>query len=115
MADRWMDDRDRRMRDRDWRRSEQYGRGEYGRNDYGRDDDDRGRSPEGRSFGLYPFLRSCCMDSLYGLRIFLLSAFGFGVLESHHTYSTESRTRCLRTFTHSAGLGSFAGLYQKHS
>ena len=51
MADRWMDDRDRRMRDRDWRRSEQYGRGDYGRSDYGRDDDYGGRSPEGRSFG----------------------------------------------------------------
>ncbi|HSV03129.1 MAG TPA: BON domain-containing protein [Phenylobacterium sp.] len=42
MADRWMDERDRRWRDRDWRRSEDYGRGE---------DERRFQGGEDRSFG----------------------------------------------------------------
>jgi len=40
---------------------------------------------------------------------------GQGVFDSHQTYSTESLIRTRRTLTHSAGVGIFAGLYQKHS
>ncbi|RAK55114.1 BON domain-containing protein [Phenylobacterium soli] len=57
MADRWMDDRDRRMRERDWRRSEDMNRGGEGRyargedRSFGSDDEDEryyGGSGQGR-------------------------------------------------------------------
>jgi hypothetical protein len=41
-----------------------------------------------------------------------LFAFGLGVLDSHQRQLTASFTRIFRTVTHSAGDGSFAGLYQ---
>ena len=57
MADRWMDERDRRWRERDWRRSEDYGRGEDERRFEGgedrswshSDDEDRRRFEARRS------------------------------------------------------------------
>jgi hypothetical protein len=48
-----------------------------------------------------------------GLSTARLSARGQGVRDNHQTYSTESLTRIRRTFTHSAGAGSLAGLNQK--
>jgi hypothetical protein len=48
MADRWMDERDRRWRERDWRRSEEYGRGGPSRNAEG------GRWNEERSWAVSP-------------------------------------------------------------
>jgi cell shape-determining protein MreD len=50
------------------------------------------------------------MLSLYGFKTFLLSDFGFLILESHQTIFTLSFTRILLTVTHSAGVGSLAGL-----
>src|SRR5664280_1507377 len=71
--------------------------------------------PEGLTVLRTPFRFSRIISSLYSLRTLRFEALGCGDLESHHTYSTESRTRIRRTVTHSAGTGIFAGLYQKHS
>ncbi len=62
-----------------------------------------------------PRLISRCMSLLYEVNTLWLSACGQGVGESHQMCSTESLILIRRTFTHSAGAGSFAGLYQKHS
>ena len=50
------------------------------------------------------------MLSLYSVSTRRLSAFGFGVGDSHHTRVNASFTRVRRTATHSAGVGSRAGL-----
>src|SRR5438093_523507 len=71
--------------------------------------------PDGRVVGCKPFAFRRCMSLLYGLSTCLLLALGQGVLDSHQTYSTESRSPILRTVTHSAGAGILAGLNQKHS
>src|SRR5256885_8040511 len=71
--------------------------------------------PEGRTVRRKPLLLSRSISLLYGLRTARLSAFGHGVFDSHHTYSTESLIRMRRTVTHSAGIGILAGLNQKHS
>ena len=52
------------------------------------------------------------MSSEYGTRTLRLYAFGRSVFLSHQHGSTESFTRMRWTFTHSAGVGIFAGLYQ---
>ena len=44
--------------------------------------------------------------------VFLASV---GVFASHQMQLTASFTRTLRTLTHSAGVGSFAGFHQKNS
>src|ERR1035438_5748182 len=77
--------------------------------------DSRITCPDGRVIPRTPFLFNRIMSSLYSLRTLRFEALGWGVLENHQTYSTESRTRIRRTVTHSAGTGIFAGLYQKHS
>src|SRR5271155_5043814 len=71
--------------------------------------------PDGRTVPRTPFRFKRIMSSLYSLSTDRFDAFGQGVFESHHTYSTESLTRIRRTVTHSAGTGILAGLYQKHS
>src|SRR5262249_3532267 len=71
--------------------------------------------PEGRVVRFNPLLLSRSISLLYGLSTVRLLALGHGVLESHHTYSTASLMRIRRTVTHSAGMGIFAGLNQKHS
>src|SRR5574341_2396230 len=71
--------------------------------------------PDGRTVARTPRLLRRIMSALYGRSTVLLFALGWGVLENHQTYSTESFTRTRRTVTHSAGIGIFAGLYQKHS
>ena len=55
------------------------------------------------------------MSLEYACKTFELSDFGKADNESQKMYSTESLTRIRRTFTHSAGAGIFAGLYQKNS
>src|SRR2546425_581187 len=77
--------------------------------------EERMTCPEGRTVRLMPLRFKRIISGLYSFRTPRLLAFGHGVLDSHHTYSTESRIRILRTVTHSAGIGIFAGLYQKHS
>src|SRR5262245_3171044 len=71
--------------------------------------------PLGRVLARYPRFSKRFMSGLYSSRILRLSAFGSGVFDNHHTYSTESLMRNRRTLTHSAGAGNLAGLYQKHS
>ena len=68
--------------------------------------------PDGRTVAFTPFFANRSISALYGRSTFRLSAFGCFVLASHQTCSTESLTRTLRTVTHSAGTGIFAGLYQ---
>src|SRR5882672_5024029 len=70
--------------------------------------------PDGRTVPRTPLRLSRIMSSLYSLSTARFDAFGQGVLDSHQTYSTESRILMRRTVTHSAGIGIFAGLYQKH-
>src|SRR5579862_437769 len=77
--------------------------------------DGRIMCPDGRIARLTPLRLSLIMSGLYSFSTAKLVAFGQGVFDSHHTYSTESRMRILLTVTHSAGIGIFAGLYQKHS
>src|SRR3954454_14511031 len=55
------------------------------------------------------------MLALYSVSTRRLSAFGCGVGESHQTRVNESLTRTRRTVTHSAGVGSRAGLKQMNS
>jgi len=55
------------------------------------------------------------ISRLYALKTVRLFALGPGVFDNHQTYSTASLTRMRRTVTHSAGIGIFAGLNQKHS
>ena len=50
------------------------------------------------------------IDGLYGRSTRRLSAFGDSVLESHQSVVTASLTRVRRIVTHSAGVGSRAGL-----
>src|SRR5579862_2042534 len=71
--------------------------------------------PDGLTVPRTPLRFSRSISSLYSLSTVKFEAFGHAVLDNHQTYSTESRTRILRTVTHSAGIGIFAGLYQKHS
>src|SRR5215467_1145062 len=71
--------------------------------------------PDGRVVRRTPRRLSRSISVLYALSTARLSALGQGVLDSHHTYSTESLTRMRRTVTHSAGIGILAGLNQKHS
>ena len=52
------------------------------------------------------------MSSEYGTSTFMLEAFGRSVFDSHQHGSTESLTRIRWMFTHSAGVGIFAGLCQ---
>src|SRR5882672_3887843 len=68
--------------------------------------------PLGRTVARTPRRFSRIISALYGFKTFLLSALGHGVFPSHQTCSTESFTLMRRTVTHSAGIGSFAGLYQ---
>src|SRR5690348_12797913 len=77
--------------------------------------EDRITCPDGLTVPLTPLRFSRIMSSLYSLSTARFEAFGQAVLENHQTYSTESRMRIRRTVTHSAGIGIFAGLYQKHS
>src|SRR5258708_4302665 len=72
--------------------------------------EDRMTCPDGRIVVFTPFLFSRIMSGLYSFRTERFVAFGHGVLENHHTYSTESRTLIRRTVTHSAGAGILAGL-----
>src|SRR5438445_3328215 len=55
------------------------------------------------------------IESEYGLSTRRLSAFGHSVFDIHQIGLTASVTRRRRTVTHSAGLGSLAGLCQKNS
>src|SRR5438067_1975931 len=71
--------------------------------------------PEGLVVRRTPRRLSRSMSALYALSTARLSDFGQGVFDNHQTYSTESFTRMRRTVTHSAGIGIFAGLNQKHS
>src|SRR6266705_2123195 len=71
--------------------------------------------PDGRFVCLIPRLIRRCMSALYACKTRELSAFGNGEAESQNMYSTESLTLIRRTFTHSAGAGILAGLYQKNS
>src|SRR5262249_38691169 len=71
--------------------------------------------PDGRFVRLIPRWISRCMSLLYACRTLPLLALGNFDADNQKTYSTESLTRTRFTFTHSAGAGILAGLYQKNS
>src|SRR5271165_5215813 len=69
--------------------------------------------PDGRRPALYRCVFSSFLISeLYGVNTRLLSALGVGLLDIHHTWVKESFNLTLFTFTHAAGPGSRAGLWQ---
>src|SRR5258708_38438347 len=71
--------------------------------------------PEGLCVAIVLRSANLSISGLYSFSTRKFDAFGCGVFDSHQTYSTESLIRTLRTVTHSAGTGIFAGLYQKQS
>ena len=71
--------------------------------------------PDGRFVCLMPRRINRSMSLLYFWRTRELSALGNLDGDNQKMYSTESLTRIRRTFTHSAGAGILAGLYQKNS